>query len=151
MPKIKFKGKEYDRLIDMPAKVRHDYFKARAGYDVSEEESLDKANTMAGIVQNMSDDVREIYERARHQVEARPVTRRPVDELPRAADLYRNSAPDEMQNQPSDEVIYKPSPPIIEPPSPIIESDHTLRKLAIWLVIGALLAGIFVAIYFGGL
>ena len=149
MPKIKFKGKEYNSLIEMPAKVRHDYFKARAGYDVSEEESLDKTDTMAGIVQNMSDDVRDIYERARDKVEAGPVQSSPVDQLPRAEDLYRNSAPPEMQNQPSDEVIYKPSPPIIQPPSPIVESDHTLRKLAIWLVIGVLLLGILVALYFG--
>ena len=62
MPKIKFRGKEYNSLVDMPAKVRHDYFKARAGYVVSEEEAKGKAGTMPSGLENMPDEVREIKE-----------------------------------------------------------------------------------------
>lgn len=150
MPRITFRGKQYDSLADMPAKVRHDYFKARAGYDVSEEEPQKKAGALPAGLENMPDEVREIYERVRGDLDAKPIKSSPVDELPRTEDLYRRSAPQGMENRPSDESIYSPSPPIIEPPPPIVESDHTLRKLVIWLTIALVFLGIFLAINFGG-
>jgi hypothetical protein len=149
MSKIVFQGKEYNSLADMPAKTRHDYFKARAGYDVSEKEPENKTDMMPSGMENMPDEVREIYERVRGKLDAKPVKTSPIDELPRTEDLYRRSAPAGMQNQPSDEIVYKPSPPIIEPPPPIIESDHTLRRLVIGLAIALLLLGIVLALYFG--
>jgi len=149
MPTITFRGKQYNSLADMPAKVRHDYFKSRAGYDVSEKETEDKASAMPNGLENMPDEVREIYERVRGNLDAKPVKSSPIDELPRTEDLYRRSAPQGMQDQPSDEIVYKPSPPIIEPPPPIVESDHTLRKLVIALAVVLLLAGIALAILFG--
>jgi len=150
MSKIKFRGKEYNSLADMPAKVRHDYFKARAGYDVSKDESDSNVDKMPAGMEHIPDEVREIYERVRGDLDAKPIKSSPIDELPRTEDLYRRSAPAGMQNQPSDEAIYKPSPPIIEPPPPIIESDHTLRKLVIGLGVAVLILGIVVAIYLGG-
>lgn len=149
MPKISFRGKEYNSLADMPAQVRHDYFKSRAGYDVPEEEGKRKAGTMPSGLENMPDEVREIYERVRGDLDAKPLKTSPVDKLPTTEDLYRRSAPAEMQNQPSDEMMYKPSPPIIEPPDPIIESDHTLRRLVLGLGVAILLIGIFLVLYFG--
>ena len=149
MAKIEFKGKEYNSLADMPAKVRHDYFKARAGYDVSEEENESKEESLPRGLENMPEEVREIYERVRGELDAKPIKSSPIDELPRTEDLYRRSAPSGMQNQPSDEVVYKPSPPIIEPPPPIIESDHTIRRLVIGLAVAVLVMGIILAIFFG--
>ena len=150
MPRIKFRGKEYNSLADMPAKLRHDYFKARAGYDVPEEETKSEAGALPRGMEHMPDEVREIYERVRGNLDAKPIKASPVDELPSTEDLYRRSAPAGMQNQPSDEIVYKPSPPIIEPPPPIVESDHTLRRLVIGLSIAVLLAGIALVLLFGG-
>jgi hypothetical protein len=141
MSKIKFRGMEYNSLADMPAKVRHDYFKTRAGYDVSEEKPKSKEDMMPAGLENMPAEVREIYERVRGDLDAKPIKTSPIDELPKTEDLYRRSAPAGMQNQPSDEVVYKPSPPIIKPPPPIVESDHTLRRLAIGLLLVVLVLG----------
>ena len=149
MSKIVFQGKEYNSLADMPAKTRHDYFKAKAGYDVSEKEPENKTDMMLSGMENMPDEVREIYERVRGKLDAKPIKTSPIDELPKTEDLYRRSAPAGMQNLPSDEIVYKPSPPIIEPPPPIIESDHTLRRLVIGLAIALLLLGIVLGMYFG--
>jgi len=149
MSKIVFQGKEYNSLADMPAKTRHDYFKARAGYDVSEKEPENKTDMMPSGMENMPDEVREIYERVRGKLDAKPIKTSPIDELPKTEDLYRRSAPAGMQNQPSDEIVYKPSPPIIDPPPPLVESDHALRRLVIGLAIALLLLGIVLAIYFG--
>lgn len=143
MPKITFRDKDYNSLADMPAQVRHDYLKSRAGYDVPEEESKRKAGSMPRGLENMPDEVREIYERVRGDLDASPIKAS-------TEDLYRRSAPEGMQNQPSDEVIYQPSPPIIEPPDPIIESDHTLRGLVLGLGLAILLVGIFLVLYLSG-
>ncbi|MFL7867768.1 MAG: hypothetical protein AB8I58_03015 [Anaerolineales bacterium] len=149
MSKIKFRGIEYDSLADMPAKVRHDYFKSRAGYDVTEEKTQGKEDMMPTGMENMPDEVREIYERVRGNLDAKPIKTSPIDELPKTEDLYRRSAPAGMQNLPSDEVVYKPSPPIIKPPPPIVESDHTLRRLLLGLAVLLLMLGVVLAIYFG--
>lgn len=149
MTKIVFQGKEYDSLADMPAKTRHDYFKFKAGYDVSEEKSETKSDMMPSGMENMPDEVREIYERVRGKLDAKPIKTSPIDELPKTEDLYRRSAPAGMKNLPSDEIVYKPSPPLIEPPPPIVESDHTLRRLLIFLGLALALMGGILMFYFG--
>ena len=148
MSKIKFRGIEYKSLADMPAKVRHDYFKTRAGYDIAGEKPKSKEDKMPAGLENMPDEVREIYERVRGDLDAKPIKTSPIDELPKTEDLYRRSAPAGMQNLPSDEIVYKPSPPIIEPPPPIVESDHTLQRLLIGLAVIMLMLGAVLAIYF---
>jgi len=150
MPKIVFQGKEYNSLADMPAKTRHDYFKFKAGYDISEKEPENKPDIMPSGMENMPEEVREIYQRVRGKLDANPIRTSPIDELPKTEDLYRRSAPAGMQNRPSDEILYKPSPPIIDPPPPIIESDHTLRRLFIGLAVALLMFGIVLAMFFGG-
>lgn len=152
MPRIKFRDKEYNSLADMPAKVRHDYFKARAGYDVSEKESESKSSVIPSGLEKMPGEVREIYERVQGKIDAKPVKVKtsPVDELPSTEDLYRRSAPEEMQNQPSDEIIYTPSPPLIEPTPLAGETDQTLQRMVIGLAIVILLVGIVLGLYLGG-
>jgi hypothetical protein len=149
MTKIVFQGKEYSSLADMPAKIRHDYFKSKAGYDISEAEPEMNSGAMPAGMEDMPDEVREIYERVRGKLDAKPIKSSPIDELPKTEDLYRRSAPEGMQNRPSDEIVYKPSPPLIEPPPPVIESDHTLRRLLIWLGLILLLVGAALMLYFG--
>lgn len=149
MTKIVFQGKEYKSLADMPAKVRHNYFKFKAGYDVPEKEPEKKTDMMPSGMENMPDEVRQIYEQVRGKLDAKPIKTSPIDELPKTEDLYRRSAPAGMRNQPSDEIVYKPSPPIIDPPPPIVESDHTLRKFLVGLAIALLLAGVALTVYFG--
>ncbi len=149
MTKIDFQGKTYDSLADMPAKTRHDYFKFKAGYDISDKEPDKKSDMMPSGMENMPDEVREIYERVRGDLDAKPIKASPIDELPKTEDLYRRSAPAGMKNQPSDEIVYKPSPPIIEPPPPIVESDHTLRRLFIFLGLALAAIGVALMFYFG--
>ena len=144
MTKIVFQGKEYNSLADMPAKTRHDYFKFKAGYDIPEEKPEDKPGMMPSGMENMPDEVREIYERVRGKLDARPVKASPIDELPKTEDLYRRSAG--ARNQPSDEIVYKPSPPLIEPPPPVIESAFTLHRLLILIGLVLLLVGM--AVFF---
>ena len=93
MDKIVFQGKEYNSLADMPAKTRHDYFKFKAGYDISEKEPENKKDMMPSGLKDMPSDVREIYERVRGNLDAKPIKASPIDELPRTEDLYRRSAP----------------------------------------------------------
>jgi hypothetical protein len=142
MTKIVFQGKEYDSLADMPAKTRHDYFKFKAGYDISEDKPEKKSDMMPSGMENMPDEIREIYERVRGDLDAKPIKASPIDELPKTEDLYRRSAPAGMKNQPSDEIVYKPSPPLIEPPPPVIESDNTLRRLLVLVGLALLLIGV---------
>jgi len=149
MTKIVFQGKTYESLADMPAKTRHDYFKFKAGYDISENEPDKKSDMLPSGMENMPDEVREIYERVRGNLDAKPIKASPIDELPKTEDLYRRSAPAGMKNQPSDEIVYKPSPPIIEPPPPIVESDHTLRRLFIYLGLALAAVGVALMFYFG--
>ena len=151
MPKIIFQGKEYDSIADMPAKARHDYFKFKAGYDIPEEAPEKKAGEIPDGMDGLPKEVREIYERVRGELDAKPTSTKasPVDSLPKTEDLFRRSAPDGMRDMPSDEIVYKPSPPIIEPPPPIVESDYTLRRFAVVMGIALLLLGIAVAFYFG--
>lgn len=150
MPKIVFQGKEYDNIADMPAKARHDYFKSKAGYDIPEEEPEKKVGEIPDGMDGLPKEVREIYERVRGELDAKPTSTKasPIDSLPKTEDLYRRSAPDGMRDMPSDEIIYKPSPPIIEPPPPIIESDHAMRRFLIGLAIALLLLGIALVIFF---
>jgi hypothetical protein len=67
--------------------------------------------------------LKEIYERAQGKVEERPVSSRPLNELPKTEDIYRQSAPDDMKHLPSDESIYRPSEPLIDPAKSVIEPE----------------------------
>ena len=149
MSKIVFQGKEYDSLADMPAKTRHDYFKLKAGYDIPEKEPEKNTDMMPSGMEHMPAEVRGIYERVRGNLDAKPIKTSPIDELPKTEDLYRRSAPAGMRNLPSDEIVYKPSPPIIEPPPPIVESDHTLRRLLVFLGLALVAIGVALMFYYG--
>lgn len=151
MSKIVFQGKEYNSLADMPLETRFEYFRSKAGYNISQEKPGDKLGLMSDGMKNVSREVREMYERVRSEVDTKPfpTKKSPVDELPKTEDLYRRSAPAGMQNMPSDEIVYKPSPPLIEPPPPVIEPDQSLRRTLIFLGLVLALVGVALAVYFG--
>ncbi|NJC98266.1 MAG: hypothetical protein FIB03_18355 [Anaerolineae bacterium] len=83
----------------------------------------------------MSDEIREIYERALGNVEEKSASSRPLSELPKTEDIYRQSAPAHMRDLPSDESVYRKSKPLAPPPHPAIEPENDLRRLALTLFV----------------
>jgi hypothetical protein len=141
MTKIVFRGQEYNSLADMPAQVRHDYFMVKAGYDDPKAEAKSESGMLPAGLEQMPDEVREIYERVRGDLDAKPLKTSPVDDLPDTEELYRRSASQGLRDVPSDELVYNPSPPLIKPPPPVIESDRTFTKLVVGLLLVLLAAG----------
>jgi hypothetical protein len=119
MPKIEFRGKTYHNEFEMPLDVRQAYHEEK-----ERSNKMNDANTtsLTDLVE-MSPQLKEIYERAQGKVEARPVSSRPLNELPKTEDIYRQSAPDDMKHLPSDESIYRPSEPLIDPAKSAIEPE----------------------------
>lgn len=130
MPRIVFRGKTYNNEFEMPADIRQAYHKERTGPE---------AKPLTEIVA-MSPEVKAIYERALGKVEEKLAASRPLNELPKMEDIYRQSAPDDMKHLPSDESIYRPSRPLIDPAKSAIEPEHVFRmdrfvSSILWLLI----------------
>jgi hypothetical protein len=119
MPKIEFRGKTYNNEFEMPLDVRQAYNEEKGN---SSEKSDASTKSLTDIVE-MSPQLKEIYERAQGKVEERPISSRPLNELPKTEDIYRQSAPDDMKHLPSDESIYRPSEPLIDPAKSVIEPE----------------------------
>ena len=119
MPKIEFRGKTYNNEFEMP-------FDVRQAYNEEKERSNkkgDASGTSLTDVVEMSPQLKEIYERAQGKVEEGTASSRPLNELPKTEDIYRQSAPDNMKHLPSDESIYRPSEPLIDPAKSVIEPE----------------------------
>lgn len=127
MPRIEFRGKSYNNEFEMPEEVRQAYNK---------EKIRTEAKPLTEIV-DMSPEVRAIYERALGNIDEKLVSPRPLQDLPKTEDIYRQSAPDDMKHLPSDESIYRPSPPLIDPMQSAIEPEHVFRmdRFILWLLI----------------
>jgi hypothetical protein len=119
MPKIDFRGKTYNNEFEMPFDIRQAYNKEK---EHSTQKSDASGKSLTELVE-MSPQLKEIYERAQGKVEERPVSSRPLNELPKTEDIYRQSAPENMKNLPSDESIYRPSEPLIDPAKSVIEPE----------------------------
>jgi hypothetical protein len=119
MPKIEFRGKTYNNEFEMPFDVRQAYNEEK---ERSNPKTDSSGKSLTDIVE-MSPQLKEIYERAQGKVEGRPVSSRPLNELPKTEDIYRQSAPDHMKHLPSDESIYRPSEPLIDPAKSVIEPE----------------------------
>jgi hypothetical protein len=119
MPKIEFRGKTYNNEFEMPLEIRLAY---NAEKQRSNQKSDTSGKSLTDLVE-MSPQLREIYERAQGKVEERSVSSRPLNELPKTEDMYRQSAPENMKNLPSDESIYRPSEPLIHPAKSVIEPE----------------------------
>ena len=147
MPKIEFKGKTYNNEFEMPLDVHQAYQEEKAR---SSEKNEPSKTSLTDVVE-MSPQLKEIYERAQGKVEAKPVSSRPLNELPKTEELYRQSAPDNMKHLPSDESIYRPSEPLIDPAKSVIEPEpafgmNRFVSSIIWAFI--LVAVIFVIMQF---
>lgn len=119
MPTIEFKGKTYNNEFEMPLDIRQAY-----NQEKEEQAKKNKTSTksLTDIV-DMSPEVQAIYERALGKVEEKLASSRPLNELPKTEDIYRQSAPDDMKHLPSDESIYRPSEPLIDPAKSVIEPE----------------------------
>jgi hypothetical protein len=119
MPRIEFRGRTYNNEFEMPLDVRQAYNKEK-------EEQAKKNKTVTKSltdIVDMSPEVQAIYERALGKVEEKLASSRPLNELPKTEDIYRQSAPDDMKHLSSDESIYRPSEPLIDPAKSVIEPE----------------------------
>ncbi len=100
---------------------------------------------------DMSPEVRAIYERALGKIDEKLASSRPLNELPRTEDIYRQSAPADMKHLPSDESIYRPSEPLITTVKSAIEPEpgwkvNRVVSTILWVLI--LVAAAFLIIQF---
>ena len=123
MPEIVFRGKVYNNEFEMPADVRQAYQEQQKQENFPEKSSVRK-KPLTEIV-DMSPEVKELYERALGKAEEK-LSSQPLNELPNTDDIYRQSAPQDMQHLPSDESVYQPSKPIIDPGKAAIEPEPGL-------------------------
>lgn len=103
--------------------------------------TIDTSKSLTDFVK-MSDELRDIYERAQGKVEKRSAPSQPLKDLPKTEDIYRQSAPPNMKNLPSDESVYRPAAPLTSPSKPAIEPDNGVRRLAMTLFVIILLSGL---------
>ena len=139
MPKIVFRGKTYNSVFDMPNDVREAYQIEKRRSTETNTTTSNASKPLTEFVE-MSDEIREIYERALGNVEERSASSRPLSELPKTEDIYKQSAPSGMKHLPSDESVYQPSPSLSPPSHPVIEPDNGTRRLAWTVILLALLA-----------
>ncbi len=147
MPRIEFRGKTYNSEFEMPPDERQAYQREK-----ERRADRNKAGTkpLTDIV-DMPPEVQAIYERALGKIDDKPGSTRPLNELPRTEDIYRQSAPDDMKDLPSDESIYRPSQPLIDPAGSVIEPEPALkvnRLIASILWVLILLAAAFLIMQF---
>jgi len=117
MSKIVFRGKSYNSVFDMPDEIRKAYQIEKRSGPKRESEKL-----LTDFIE-MSDELREMYERAAGNVNIKP--------------------PRPQENRPSsEEKIYQPSPSISMSQKPAIEEDDGPRRLALTIVLLLLLSGI---------
>jgi len=137
MSKIMFRGKTYNSVFEMPNEIRE-------AYQIEKRKQPAQNNASRSLTDfvEMSDEMRELYERALGNVDKKSVSSKPLSELPRTEDIFRQSAPSHLKKMPSDESIYRPSRLPKPSAHPAIEDDDGPRRLAITLFLLILLAGV---------
>jgi hypothetical protein len=142
MSKIVFRGKTYYSVFEMPPVLRQAYEKEQKKARATETNTA--ASKPLTDVVDMSPELREIYDRAVSKVEEKTASSRPLRELPKTEDIYRQSAPSDMKHMPSDESLYQPSRPIVDPVPPTIEPEEGvgMRGLMLGVVVALVLTGI---------
>jgi hypothetical protein len=122
MPQINFRGKTYNSEFEMPEDIRRAYDREK---ESGAGKSQGSARSLTDVV-DMSPEIKAMYERAVGNVEEKLASSQPVKDLPKTEDIYRQSAPDDMQHLPSDESIYRPSQPLIDPGKSVIEPEPAI-------------------------
>ena len=138
MSKIVFRGKTYNSVFDMPNDIREAYQIEKRRLPTGQS---DPAKPLTEFVE-MSDEIREMYERALGSVENKTASSKPLSKLPTTEEIYRQSAPAHMKNISSDEIIYRESKPLMPPAHQAIEDDNGPRRLALTLGVLILLGGL---------
>ena len=126
MSQIVFRGKTYNSVFEMPDDVRQAY--------QIEKRKQPAQNNLTDFV-DMSDEIREMYERARGAVGDKSASSQPLSDLPSSDDIFRRSARFE-------EDMYHPSKPPKTPMYQAIEDDNGTGRLALTIGVLILLAGI---------
>src|SRR5512138_2335855 len=121
MPRIVFRGKVYNNEFEMSPDERQAYNREKE----RAENQKTQTKPLSELV-DMSPEVKAIYERALGNVDEK-LGSRPLKDLPRTEDIYRQSAPDDMKHLPSDESIYRPSRPLIDPSLSMIEPEAAIN------------------------
>ncbi|PWB73077.1 MAG: hypothetical protein C3F07_10460 [Anaerolineales bacterium] len=137
MSRIVFRGKTYNSVFEMPNDIRE-------AYQIEKRKRPAETNAAKPLTDfvEMSDEIREIYERALGNVEEKSASSRPLSELPKTEDIYRQSAPAHMRDLPSDESVYRKSKPLAPPTHPAIEPENDLRRLALTLFVVIVLSAV---------
>jgi hypothetical protein len=138
MAKIIFRGKTYKSIFDMPEDVRRDYRKSKAPANTGM-----ASGTFSSNLDNVPPIIKDIYERVQQNLGDAPPSSTPLDELPKAVDMYSRK-PIER----SDESIYEPAPPLVNSSPNTIEPDSGTRRLVLSLFLATLVIGILAAAYF---
>ena len=138
MSQIVFRGKTYNSIFEMPDDIREAYQIEKRKQTTN---NSNASKPLTDFVE-MSDEIRELYERALGNVEKKDSSSRPLSELPTTEDIYRQSAPAHMRGLPSDESVYRQSKPLSPPSKPAIELDNGPRRLALTIAVLIVLAGI---------
>jgi len=126
MSQIVFRGKTYNSVFEMPDDVRQ-------AYQIEKRKQSVQSNLTDFV--DMSDEIREMYERARGAVGDKPASSQPLSELPSSDEIFHRSAP-------SEDAMYRPSQTPNPPAHQAIEDDDSPRRLAITIGILILLGGI---------
>lgn len=126
MSQIVFRGKTYNSVFEMPDDIRQAY--------QIEKRKQPAQNNLTDFVE-MSDEIREMYERARGAVGDKPALSQPLSDLPSSDEIFRRSAR-------SEEDMYRPSQTPNPPAHQAIEDDDGTRRLAITIGVLVLLGGI---------
>ena len=138
MSKIVYKGKTYYSVFEMPPNIRQAYEREQKKARSAETKST-AGKPLTDIV-DMSPEVKKIYERAASNVEEKSGSSRPLEDLPKTEDIYRQSAPADMKHLQSDESLYQPSRPVVDPiPSTIEPEEGVGMRGLVWGVIVALI------------
>ena len=126
MSQIVFRGKTYNSTFEMPDDIRQ-------AYQIEKRKQSTQSNLTDFV--DMSDEIREMYERARGNVDIKSDSSQPLSELPKTEDLFR-------QPTPSGKNTYRPSQTPNPPAQGAIEEDNGARRLALTIGILILLGGI---------
>ncbi|HSG42903.1 MAG TPA: hypothetical protein VLA72_07100 [Anaerolineales bacterium] len=126
MSQIVFRGKTYNSVFEMPDDIRKAY--------QIEKRKQPAQNNLTDFV-DMSDEIREMYERARGAVSEKPASSQPLSDLPSSDEIFRRSAR-------SEEDMYRPSNMPEAPMYQAIEEDNSAGRLALIIGVLVLLAGI---------
>jgi hypothetical protein len=142
MSKIIFRGSEYDTIDAMPPDIRQAYQQ-----QMRQRIDQEMGGQYESNLDHIPSDVQDIYDQVLGRLQEKAAPPKPVDNLPSMQDLFDRAAPSAKQNMSSDKNSFRPSPPLIDSRQPAIEAESRARRLALGILLAAiLLVGVVVAV-----